>query len=58
MNLYFKKTKKDIVVTEENEEDCRNNEICRFCDKNIESDKVGDHCHLTSKNRGPAHKKM
>ena len=45
-------------MTEENEGDCRNNEICRFCDKNIESDKVGDHCHLTSKNRGPAHKKM
>ena len=45
-------------MTEENEEDCRNNEICRFCDKNIESDEVGDHCHLKSKNRGPAHKKM
>ena len=25
--------------------------------KNIESDKVRDHCHLTGKYRGPAHKK-
>ena len=29
--------------------------ICRFCEKNIESDKVRDHCHLTGKYRGPAH---
>ena len=26
-----------------------------FVKKNIESDKVRDHCHLTGKNRGPAH---
>ena len=26
-----------------------------FVKKNIESDKVRDHCHLTSKNRSPAH---
>ena len=25
--------------------------ICRFCEKNIESDKVRDHCHLTGKYR-------
>ena len=35
----------------------RNKNICRFCEKNIESDKVRDHCHLTSKYRGPAHSK-
>ena len=44
-------------MTEENEEDYRNNDICRFCEKNIESDKVGDHCHLTGCYRGPAHSK-
>ena len=33
----------------------KKNNICRFCQKNIESDKVRDHCHLTGKNRGPAH---
>ena len=42
-------------MTEEDEEDYRINNICRFCEKNFESDKVRDHCHLTGKNRGPAH---
>ena len=28
-----------------------------FCEKNFESDKVRDHCHLTSRYRGPAHSK-
>ena len=54
MAFYFKNTKKDIVLTEDDEEDCRKNNLCRFCEK-ILSDKVGDHCHLTGKNRGPAH---
>ena len=53
MAFYFKNTKKDIIMTEENE-DFRNDKICRFCEKNIESDKVRYHCHLTSKYRGPA----
>ena len=57
MAFYFKNTKKDIIMTEENEEDFRNNNICRFCEKEILSDKVRDHCHLTSKYRGPAHSK-
>ena len=55
MAFYFKNPKKDIIMTEENEEDYRINNICRFCEKNIESDKVRDHCHLTGKFRGPAH---
>ena len=29
--------------------------IVDFVKKNNESDKVRDHCHLTGKNRGPAH---
>ena len=53
MTFYFKNTNKDIIMTEEDEEDYRN--ICRFCEKNIESDKVRDHCHLTGKYGGPAH---
>ena len=28
--------------------------ICRFCEKNVDCDKVGDNCHLTGKYRGPA----
>ena len=30
---------------------------CRFRDKNIESDKIRDHCHLTGNYRGVAHSK-
>ena len=55
MAFYFKNTKKDIIMTQENEEDFKNNNICRFCEKEILSDKVRDHCHLTGKYRGPAH---
>ena len=57
MAFSFKNTKKDIVMKEENEEDYRNNRNCRFREKNIESDKVGDHCHLTGCYRGTAHSK-
>ena len=32
-----------------------NRKSCRFCEKEIISDKVRDHCHLTGKFRGPAH---
>ena len=55
MTFYFKNTNKDIIMTEEDYEDYRNINICRFCEKNIKSDKIRDHCHLTGKNRGPAH---
>ena len=41
-------------MTEEIEEDYRNIYICRFCQKNFESDEVQDHCHLTGRCRGPA----
>ena len=55
MPFYSKNTKEDIIMTKENEEDFKNNNICRFCEKQILSDKVRDHCHLTGKYRGPAH---
>ena len=35
----------------------RNNNICRFCEKNNDSDKVRDHCHLTGEYGSPAHQK-
>ena len=41
----------------QDKEDFENNNICRFCEKNIEYDKVRDHCHLTGKHRGSAHSK-
>ena len=42
---YFKNTIKDIIMTEENEEDYRNDKICRFCEKEIIDNEVRDHCH-------------
>ena len=42
MAFYFKNTKKDRIKTEEDVEDYGNNNICRFCEKNIECDKVRD----------------
>ena len=55
MAFYFKNTKKDIVMTEEDEEDYRNDNICRFCEKEIIDNKVRDHCHSTGSYRGPSH---
>ena len=54
MAFYFKRTKKDIIMTDEDEEDYRKNNVCRFCEKNFESEKVRDHCHLIGKYRSPA----
>ena len=55
MAFYFKNTTKDIVMAEDDEEEYRKNNISRFCEKELVSDKVRDHCQLTGKNRGPAH---
>ena len=55
MNFWFKNTNKDIIMTEEDNQDFENDSICRYCEKYIETDKVRDHCHLTGKYRGPAH---
>ena len=55
MAFYFKETKKDIIMKQEDEEKYKSNNICRFCEKEILSNKVRDHCHLTGKYRGPAH---
>ena len=53
----MKKTKKDIIMTQKDAEDYRDNNICRFCETIIESDKVRNHCHLTGKHIGPGHSK-
>ena len=49
MAFYFKNTKKDIIMKQKDEEDYRIDNICRFCEKEILSDKVRDHCQLTGK---------
>ena len=55
MAFSFRNTKEDIFMIEEDEENSRNNNTCRFCEKFIESDKVRYHCHLTGKYRCPTH---
>ena len=55
MAFYFKETKKKSIMKQEDEEDFKNNNICRFCEKEILSDKVRDHCHLTGRYRGSSH---
>ena len=42
-------------MTQEDKEDFDNKNNCRFCEKEVLSDKVRDHCHLAGKYRGPAH---
>ena len=42
-------------MTEETEEDFKNKNNCRFCEKEIISDKVRDYCRLKGRYRGPAH---
>ena len=55
MTFWFKKTNNDIIMTQEDKEDFEKKDICRFCEKEILSDKVCDHCHLTGKYRVPSH---
>ena len=55
MPFHFKNTNEDIIMTAKNEEDFKNNNLCRFCEKEILSDKVRGHFHLTGEYRGPAH---
>ena len=57
MVFYFKNTMKYIIMPEGDKKDYRNNNICRFCEKNFESDKVRDHSHSRGIYRGPAHSK-
>ena len=57
MAFYFKNTNKDIVMTEEDEENFENKNNCRFFEKEIIEIKVRDHCRLTIIYRGAAHSK-
>ena len=44
-------------MTEEDEEDFKNYIFRQFCEKELLSDKVRDHCHLTGKYRDLIHSK-
>ena len=43
-------------MTTEIKNNYRNSEICWICSQKIIKDKVSDHCHITGKFRGTAHK--
>ena len=47
MNFFSINTTTGIIMTEKDEGHYRNSNICRFCAGKIDSDKVGDRCHLT-----------
>ena len=40
MAFYFKNTKRDIIMTEKDEEDYKNINICRFCGKKFQIVKI------------------
>ena len=43
-------------MSEEDEENYNSTITCWICEKNIEEDKVRDHCHIRGNFRGAAHK--
>ena len=57
MTFYSENTTKDIIMSENDEEDYRSNNNCRFSENEVISDKTRDHCHLIVNYRGPAHSK-
>lgn len=46
-----------INMTEQEEENFKNATVCYACGLKLDNDRVRDHCHLTGKYRGAAHKK-
>ncbi|XP_065684304.1 uncharacterized protein LOC136096687 [Hydra vulgaris] len=53
-NKYLK-FPKDIIFTSKDKEEFKNAKACHICEKDLEEDKVKDHCHITGKYRGAAH---
>ena len=56
-DIYYliKKSNKKIEMTEKEQENFNIATECYICKKELNNDKVRDHCHLTGKYRGPAH---
>ena len=48
---------KKLIMTNEDEEIYNNSQICWICKQELNTDKVGNHCHVTGKFRGAAHNK-
>ena len=53
MKEYFTK---NFITTEQEENLFQKSNNCWICKKFIDNDKVRDHCHVTSKFRGAAHR--
>ena len=47
---------KEMIMTEESEHNYLNATECHICNKKLEGEVVRDHCHITGKYRGAAHK--
>ena len=47
---------KELIMTAQDEEIYNNSQICCICNKELNADKVRDHCHITGKFRGAAYK--
>ena len=46
---------KNVIMTEEEEQQFQSSNSCSICEKLIDNEKVRDHCHVTGKFRGEAH---
>ena len=44
-----------LKLTKQEQDSFNEAEFCYICNKELNSDKVRDHCHFTGKYRGPAH---
>lgn len=44
-------------MSESEEKEFNENDICHICKEKLNSSKVRDHCHITGKYGGPAHAK-
>ena len=46
---------KNVITTEEEEQQFQSSNTCSICEKLIDDEKVRDHCHVTGKLSGEAH---
>ena len=53
--LMKKHFKKNLNMTDEEEENFPSSNICWICEKLMDDEKIRDHCHVIGKYRGAAH---
>ena len=49
---------KNMIITVEDKRNHKSATTCHICEKELGRDKVRDHCHITGKYRGAAHKNV